>query len=294
MAQGAQTAKQLAQLAAQTAATTLGTCLSVDFTNLLAVVDVGGAAQSMPWVGSAPYKGDRVRIMTAGGQPACFAQYGHPLGTVVAVASSLATVTGDDGQTYQYPYPSGVTLAAGNRVALDHALRVVVELISAEPPGSLYVQQSGAPGPTKQSRTFTPTDSGNYTSGAYSTQYVEISTTRYGFYWFGTQIADSIPDTATITRAIVTLSEVWDEVPGAASLMQLHTDSSASHGGSQPTLTGAGVSVSNSGTFDISSMVAALVTGSAFGLGFPGGATHGWRRFDTFLASGAITIDWTS
>lgn len=289
MALGVQAARQ--QAAQRTARTDSrqAVCVDVDWGEQLATVNVGGAERVMPWVGPAPWPGDPVRVVTAGQIPVCWAVYGSPMGTVASATSELATVVGDDGETYIYPYRVGDALSPADRVRLDHAGRIVLAEYTDEPPGSSYVPPAPPPGPSSGARTFYPTDSGQYQGGKYLNQYVEISVTRSGFYWYGKQIANTIPNTATITGAGLFLSEVWDNVPGAPSKLGAHADPSTVHGPSAPGLSGA-IDVYGSGWIDILPFANALRDGTAFGVGFA--ANFGWRRFDTAARSGAIHMEW--
>lgn len=290
MGQGEQSARADSLVSQGLSDTVEGICLSIDYSTRLISADVGGAVQIMAWSGPAPWVGDRVRVVYAGRKPFAIAVYGSPLGTVQSVASGIATVTGDDGATYNYPYQNGLTVAAGQRFVLQHANKVLGNRLSAEPPGSSFVRPPAPPASGTRTQTFRPTDSGNYRSGTYQDQYVEISSTRSAFYWFGRQIANTIPDSATILAANIKLVELWDNVPGTPSQMANHTDPSSRHGTSPPTLGVTDINVSGGGTIDITSLAGFLRDGVGFGVGFR--VNTGWRRFDTYARSGSITIKW--
>jgi hypothetical protein len=118
---------------------------------------------------------------------------------------------------------------------------------------------------------------------------VEISTTRYGYYFYGRQIANTIPDSASIVSARIALAEVWDKVPGVASQLGVHGYASRPAGGPLG-LTGA-VGVTGGGSIGLTMTQANMLkTGSAFGVGFAQGT--GWRRFDRYVRSGTLTITW--
>lgn len=262
-----------------------GTCTEILFADRLVQVNVGGAETLIPWMGAAPWPGDTVRIFQAGQTRVCRSVYGSAQGTIVTVAANIATVTGDDGQTYTYPVAG--TFSSGQRVALDHARRIIIGRYLAEPAGSKYQTPPAPPVPAVQDRWFYPLDSGNYRSGAFTPGPVEISDSRAGFYWYGTQIADSIPDTATILTAAVTLAEEWDNVPGTPSKLGRHGQPTR---GGQPGLTGS-IDVFDGGTVDIMPFAAALASGVSYGLGFAAG--FGWRRFGSGSSSGGIHITWS-
>lgn len=287
---GEQVARQQKALQAGASDTIDATCVGVDLAGGFASVNVGGVVQVMPWQGAAPWAGDRVRVSTLGRKPICAVQYGAAQGTVASVTSTTATVTGDDTYKYTYPFAAGSTLVSGDRVALDHAHRLVVGKYAAEPAGSEFVTPAAPPAPAKQSRWFYPTDSGNYRFGSYVSQFAEVSENRAAYYWYGTQIASTIPDTATITRCELRLVEVWDELPTVASRIATHADASSVHTASAPALTGS-IEITGGGTYNISAYATALKNGTAYGVGFPAG--FGWRRFDTAARSGAIFIEWS-
>ena len=271
-----------AALAAQLADSAEGVVVDADWPALLVKVNRHGGEQWMRWVGEAPWEGDRVRVVEAAGTRFCMAVYGAPMGSFVSVAANIATVTGDDGVTYRYPYPSGSAFSPGQRLLLDHAHRAVVMRYSAEPAGSEYSTPAPPPESGVQSRTFFPIDSGNYRNGAFAGQLVEISVSRSAAYWYGTQIADTIPDSATILAARISLVENWDEVPGTATQMGTHTQPTR---GSEPAISGT-INVTGPGAHDISAFATALKTGAAYGIGFR--KNTGWRQFASFTSSGEI------
>lgn len=286
---GASDARRFAELAAGRSDTTEGYCEDLDWPNFLATINIGGARQIMPWAGVPPWPGDRVRVVYGARKPVCWAVYGASQGTVVSVAANVATVTGDDGKTYTYP--TAVTVTSGNRVRLDHGGHLVTAIYPGDPIQPAYTPPAAPPAQAGGSVTFRPTDSGNYRGGVYQGSYVEISDTRTAAYWYGTQIADTIPNGATITRAVLQLVERWDKIPGTPSQLGTHTQ--ATRGG-VPALVGA-LNAFGSGLMDLmpngdTTIPDRLKTGAAYGVGFRAG--FGWRQFDTSAGSGAITIDW--
>lgn len=282
---GEQSARSDQQMIAGLASTDEGICEGYDWPARLVKINLRGAVQWMPWVGSTPWKGDAVRVTYAGaGNPYCQAVYGSAMGTVQAVAASIATVTGDDGRTYRYPVAVGTAFTAGQRVRLDHVGQLVASRYAAEPLVSEYTVPGAPPGGSGGSATFRPIDSGNFSGGSFSSQFVEISDSRSGHYWYGTQIADTL--TAVPTKVILTLSELWDQVPGTASRLGTHSQATR---GAEPALSGA-INVLNGGQVDMTAVAASFRSGAARGVGFA--RTYGWRRFDTFAASGSLYMEW--
>jgi len=284
-------AKGTASSRAGFSSTSEGQCVSVDLGSGYAVVNVGGGAQNMPMVGAVPWPGDKVQVGYLGTIPVCIGPKPRaPIGTVMVVPSGgLVTVLGDDNVTYVYPYDATRAYSTGQRVRLDHEGRAVGATYGGEPVVDEFFPpgDSGSPGP--QSKTFYPTDSGNYRNGAYAGQSAEVSDGRSAFYWYGAQIRDTIPNSAAVSSASIHLTQEWDQVPGVASRMGTHSEGSR---GGEPNLTGA-LSVPG-GTRDISIMdfANALKTGSALGVGLY--KTFGWRRYGPASSSGQITITWTN
>lgn len=294
-----QTQRDLWLLRQGTAASTGGVVTDIDFSSKTVRVNSGGVTRVLPWAGPVPFVGAKVRISKLGQQSFCVVSgEGASYGTVQSLGSTTAVVLGQDGVTYIYPYPSGAALSAGHEVALDHARRLVLFRVSALPassePPPPDVGSTPTPPPTtsaRQTRTFKPTGSANWYSagGRWDSEYVEISTTRSGYYFYGKQIANTIPDSASIVSARIQLAEVWDKVPGTASQMGVH-GYSARPGSGPLGLTGS-VAVTGGGSIGLTlAMANALKTGSAFGVGFA--QNTGWRRFDRYVRSGALTITW--
>lgn len=287
---GEQDARRVAELRAGLSGTAQGYCEDLDWPNLLATINIGGARQIMPWVGTPPWPGDRVRVLYSGNQPACWAVYGPSQGTVVSVTANVATVTGDDGETYIYP--AAVTVASGNRVRIDHGGRLINAVYPTEPGETILQPAAPPPANAGGAATFRPIDSGNYRFGVYQNAFAEVSDNRTAAYWYGTQIADTIPDGATVTRAELHLVERWDNLPGTPSKLGTHTQPTR---GAVPAMTG-GIDVLNGGAIDLmpngdTAFPDRLKTGAAYGLGFA--QTFGWRQFDTSAGSGAVYMEWS-
>lgn len=281
---GEATARDRSRLQAGLSATAEGTVEDYDWPNRLVLVNVGGAATWMRWAGTAPWRGDLVRVISAGQIPTCMSVYGSAMGTYVSVDSNIATVTGDDGQTYTYPVQAGATFTGGDRVALLHSHQLVVGEYATEPLDSEYFVPGAPPGGGGGLYEFRPTASGSYRDGVYRGPLVEVNEFRTGMYWYGTQIADSIPDSAVITKATITLAQTYDEI-GVASLLGTHTQASPA---GEPSITGV-VAINSGGVFDITAIADALKTGAGYGVGFQ--IDTGYRAFESFATSGTIHIE---
>ena len=291
MSIGKGVAKGAASLRAGFSSTSEGQCVSVDLASGYAIVNVGGGAQNMPLIGAVPWPGDKVQVGYLGQSPVCLGPKPRaPIGTVIVVPSGgLVTVLGDDDVTYVYPYDFSKAYSTGERVRIDHEGRSIGATYGGEPVVEEFFPPSGSGASGRQTKTFYPTDSGNYRNGSYVGQFAEVSDGRAAFYWYGTQIRDSIPGSAVISAANIHLTQEWDQVPGTASRMGTHNEGAR---GGEPNLTGA-LSVPG-GTRDISitAFAEALKTGSALGVGLY--KTFGWRRYGPASSSGQITITWTN
>ena len=289
MSSAEQNQRDLAAIRARLGSTTEGLVTAQDWDNQLVTVDLGGTSQVMRWAGRAPWPGDTVRVTTSAGNAWCELFEGAPMGTVQSVGSSRATVLGDDGLTYTYPY-IGAVPGPADRVGLLHSHRLVLGAYSTEPASSEFVAPPAPPRPAVTKRTFYPIWSGNWRDGSYQGTAAKISDSRTAAYGYGTQIRDTIPNTATITQATLYLTENWDNYPGVASALGTHGSNGRPGSFGDGSLTGSyavpGLSLNIIGT-----VANALKTGSALGVGFRSGA--GWRQYGVAPISGRIFIQWT-
>jgi len=270
--------------------TSQGECVSVDLAAQTAVVNVGGGDQTMPMVGQVPWPGDKVQVLFTGTARVCLGPIAKaPQGTVSTVPSGgLVNILGDDGVSYVYGYSQGDAFDSGSRVRLDHEGRMVIAVYSGQ---AVPVEKPPPPAPAPvssvRSQTFSATDSGNFRGGAYQGNLVEVSDSRSAFYFYGAQIADTIPDSAVLLEATLTLRQNWDNVPGTASRVGTHT---AKTRAGEPALSGAITVPGGSRTIDIMPFAGALARGESFGVGFYAG--HGWRQYASSATSGQIYMKW--
>ncbi|UOE45466.1 hypothetical protein [Agromyces larvae] len=285
--------QRIFELAQGRSDTTEGLCIRMDWDARLAEVDVNGVTMKIPVSGPPPWPGDRVRIITAGLKPVCALIMGAPMGTVQTTGSGIATVEGDDHVVYRYPF-LGSAPANAARVRLDHAGRVVhAGGYSVEPEGSEYVRPAPPPTPAGGAAWFGPAWSGNWRYGGFAGDAAQISDSRTAAYGYGTSIADTIPDGASVTRAELHLVQNWDNVPGVASSMGLHGFNGRPGSMSNANLGGVFSVPGGSRAVDIRGGIAdALKVGSALGVGFRSGAT-GWREYAAAPASGRIYMEWS-
>jgi hypothetical protein len=288
---GADSARAEAELRAGLSETFEGTCVSTDWANGLVTVNIGGGNVVMPMVGDAPWANDRVRVIYVGNKPLCLgARTRANIGTVTAAPSQGSVIIqGDDGERYTYQYNAALTLTSGMRVLMDHAGRVVVCQVSGERPKSIVTVPVPPSPPREYEQTFYPVASANYQNGVYVDNYAEVSANRSAFYYYGTQIRDSIPNEAVVESATIELNQLWDSAPTVSSRLGTHGDPFPLK--AAPTLAGAVPISPGSGSKDILSVAASLQTGAAVAVGFYSG--YGWRRYGPSTNSGALTFRWT-
>jgi hypothetical protein len=291
MGNAEQIQRQFAELGPPAAATE-GVVIDQDWDNGIVTVNVGGTEQRMKWASSPPWPGDRVRIVSAGGAVFCVPVWGAPLGTVQFTGSGGAVVLGDDAVTYTYPH-LGAAPADGARVRLDHAGRCVLSGVYAvEPADSEFVPAPAPPAAGGGEAWFNPAWSGNWRPG-FSGSAVEISSTRVGLYGYGTQIRDTIPDSATVLVADLHLTQNWDNVPGVASSMGTHGFDGSPGSATNANLSGTYSVAGGSRVVNLLGTVAdGLKTGSALGVGFRSGSS-GWRQYGAAPGSGRIFMKWS-
>jgi hypothetical protein len=190
------------------------TCVAIDWVNGVATVNVPGSIMSLPMVGQPPIIGGLCWVGFLGLQPIVLGPVARPaFGTATDVPSAgLVPVTGDDGVAYVVTYSSDQSITAGTRVQIDWSSGgTVVALPEADPnTGTSFVATPNpVAAPTSKTWTFYPTDSGTQNgsgssgSGSWGTNQVYCGDTTLGAYFYGTVVAGSIPDTATITSVKV-------------------------------------------------------------------------------------------
>lgn len=270
---------------------TRGLVVDQDWDNGNVTVSIGGTEQRMGWIQTAPWPGDTVQVVSLGGAVFCVGVYGPAMGTVQSTGGGFATVLGDDSRSYTYPHV-GTAPAAASRVRLDHAGRgVLAGEYPVEPADSEYVRPAPPPPVAASEAWFHPAWSGNWRP-SFGGSAVEISSSRMGMYGYGTQIRDTIPDSATITVAQLHLVQNWDNVPGVASSMGLHGHNGMPGSADNGSLSGViGVPGGSQVVNLVGAFADALKTGAALGVGFRSGAS-GWRQYAQAPGSGRVFMRW--
>lgn len=277
---------------------TEGVVVEQDWDNGFVLVNFGGTEQRMKWALGAPWPGDKVRKVSLGGAVFCIPVWGAPLGTVITTAAGFATVLGDDSKTYSYPHVGGAP-ANGARVRLDHGGRGVPSgTYSVEPANSEFIPPPPPPPPSGggaggRQVWFHPSWSGNWNPG-FQDPSVTVSSSRTGFYGYGTQIADTIPDSAVLTVCQLHLSKTWESgsTTGVSTSMGLHGFNGPPGSASSGDLFGSYSFGPNETVINLLGAFAdALKVGSALGVGFRSGS-NGWRTYAPAPVSGRIFAAW--
>jgi len=191
----------------------LGIFVSRD--GLQATVNVSGTTVTLPFVGMyLPPPGHPVQLELRNGQLVVSGP-ARPLpgvGKIVATGSPRVTVQawGADGAatTYVLPYRSTYTPALNDEVEITWSAdtgvvqgRLSTTLATAPAPETVppAPPQLFHPGP------FTAVDSGTWSQGKWAINDVYASASTTGMWWYGSKIADTIPDDAVIRSAAIYL-----------------------------------------------------------------------------------------
>jgi hypothetical protein len=272
----------------------VGTCLSINWPAGTAKVNIPGSTIDMPMV-SAPVVNARCWVGFFANRPIVLGPVARPpLATATAAQSGgLVKVTGDDGQQYVVA-SDGFSITSGTRVLLAWGDRggYVIGLPGADPLTGAPINNGGTiPGGGPTTVQFNSIDGGSQNSAymggsgtsGFWTGDVWCGDTTLGAWIFGTQIADTIPDSAVIDAVSISVSQTGGS-GGSAPNFGLHNLPSKS-GTVVPT---SAVAVGGgSGQKGLpTSFGDALKTGAAFGIATRHG---GWWIYSP---TAALTITW--
>jgi hypothetical protein len=281
-----------------------GTVLSIDWPSQTALVNVAGGSVKCAMVGVPPLVNDAVQVLVVGGAGVILGTAARGVAaTVTAVpVNGLVTVLAEDQQTYQLPYGVGLSLAVNDSVLIDWSTGGVVTqeitgtvsggASSPTPPAPKPKPPSTGGGQVAKSRTFTPTASASRRgSWAQGIVYFGQSYSSAGFF-YGSQIADSIPDGATLVSI-----KIYLEVTASSGVNYLTL---GMH--DQKTIPAGDLILSDAkgfdglrngfkGWVDLSGGVFfdRLARGLMFGISIKG---PGYRRIAAAPTSGTISITW--
>jgi hypothetical protein len=196
----------------------VGTCLSINWAAGTASVNIPGSTVDMPMV-IAPVVNARCYVGFLANRPIVLGPVARPpLATATAAPSGgLVKVTGDDGVVYTV-VSDGFSITSGMRVLLAWGDRggYVVGIPTADPLTGFPISNGGTvPGGGSTTLQFNSIDGGTQNSAymggsgtsGFWTRDVWCGDTTLGAWIFGSQIADSIPDSAVIDSVAVSVSQ---------------------------------------------------------------------------------------
>lgn len=274
----------------------IGTVVSVAWPEQTAVVNIDSGSVVARIAGQAPVEGKTLNVLVVGENAYTLGRNDPPpLATVSgSPADGLVTVLADDNNTYTVGFQTSYTPTTGHRVLMDwDAGGHILNRIDAAPPRNPPAEN--VPAAVTKTQTFNAIDSGSYRS-AWGSGVVYFGQSYPSAGWFyGTSIADTIPDNASIQSVSMYL-EVTASSGVAALPLSLHTSATRPGGslaldntysvGAAPNGFRGSVGLPN-GWGDL------LKTGARLGVGTTG---PGYRRLNgpaQSAAAGALTITWT-
>ncbi|TFD74740.1 hypothetical protein [Cryobacterium fucosi] len=268
----------------------VGTFVSTD--GVRAVVDVGGGRIPADMAGYLPEINEPVWVLFIDGtalilgptkmKPAEGTVTGPPSGNLVPIS----TVAG----AMSVPYASGLTLSAGQVVKLGawSGGGFVGAIMSTSPPPPL-APAPPSPGPVNQSAVFTAVDAGSYRSGWWTSQ-VWASDSNTGAWFYGSKIADTIPNGAAITAAAIYISAT--QITGWPPNIGYH--SSAGKPGGNVSVGGASAVPVFNGWVNIPLSIVDYLKSNVGGVGVASGGYSIFRSLGQDPSSGALRINWTA
>jgi len=172
--------------------------------------------------GYIPVPGETVQILSIGQRHTMFPVGPRPgIGTVMTVSATLVTVQTVAGDLAM-PYPFGMTLSSGDVVAIgwSEGARCIGKMTAAP------VAPPPPPDPggnVLRSATFLAIDAGSTDRGAprWWTGQPRAGNSTYGAWFYGSQIKDTIPASATFVSVEFYVS--WQKRSGSAPRFALHT-----------------------------------------------------------------------
>ena len=208
-------------------------------------------------------------------------------GTVVSIASGLATLTTDFG-TVIVPYAATLTPTAGQVMKLSWQGGGFGVAVMSVQPVALVAPGAPGSGATTHTDTFTAIDSGSHQSSGWWTAKVYASDTNLSAWFYGSKISDTIPAAAVISSIQVYISA--QQIQGSAPNFALHAYQTKP--GGAPTLTGATATGIAPGwiTLPNSFATALKAGGGSSGVGVAHGGYNILNSLATDGQSGALKI----
>ena len=254
-----------------------------------AVVDVNGSRIRIPMVGAVPLPGLPVWVEAQNGRHVCTGVSAQisPYGTVLTSTSSLVKVTADSGQVLDLPYMAGLTLTAGNRVAIDTASYVVTGVLSSNPTPPIDPGAGGGGSTAFTGLLVQATDSGTTNGGAWWQSNVNSDSAAGGAWFYGGGIQAALIGVTSFTSIEVFLPLIYNRF--SPPTLYLHT-SANKPGSGLPTFGSSQVVPSPSGWVSLPAAWGPALRDGPVGIGFPPtvGVMASWRGKASDALSGAI------
>lgn len=264
----------------------------------LALVDIDGKRLRVPNVGQHwPILGDDVRLLRIDKQ---FVMLGP---TRARATVGRVTATGAPRCTVEYPpgsgvsqlmgYPKGSTPVVGDVALIDWPSGgTVIALVTQAAGVSAPTDPTPPPAAQTGRQVFTALDSGQYAKGGgLQSNDVYASTSTRSLWVYGTKIADTIPDGATITSIAINVSPLRD----SGNAPRFGTHALAGMPGTSPTIDNLTSVNKPNGRVELPlSFGNLLKTGAALGIGVDGAGYAIFRGTQKDGQSGALDISWTS
>ena len=255
----------------------------------LAVVDVNGSRLRIPMVGAVPLPGLPVWVEAQNGRHVCTGVSAQisPYGTVLTSTVSLVKVTADSGQVLDLPYLAGLTLTAGDRVAIDTASYVVTGVLSADPTPPIDPGAGGGGSTSFTGLLVQATDSGTTNGGAWWQSNVNSDSAAGGAWFYGGGIQAALVGVTSFTSIEVFLPLIYNRF--SPPTLYLHT-SANKPGSGLPTFGSSQVVPSPSGWVSLPAAWGPALRDGPVGIGFPPtvGVMASWRGKASDALSGAI------
>jgi hypothetical protein len=213
-------------------------------------------------------------------------------GVITGLGSPRVSVLAWD-VTYTLPVAGSYTPALGDEVTITWDLDGGIVTSSISAPANVVPPPVVQPAGPQQFHPapFTASDTGSFQSGRWTKDDVWASDSLTGFWFYGSVIADTIPDEASITAAAIYLSPTQSS--GSRPNLQLH--SSATRPGGQPAFVGAQHQpAGTSGWQPIPLSFIDYLKSNAGGIGVNHGGYHRFRSKGQDGLSGALDITWTA
>lgn len=265
--------------------------------NGLATVNVDDRQISMPALDNHwPIVGDRVRLLRVQKNYVLLGsvQQRSTVGRVSATGSPRCTVEypAGSGVTALMGYPKNVTPAVNDVAIIDwdgEAAPSVIAIVTTAAGQTSPVPPQAPPTQSSFRQRFTAQNSGSFQNGRWWTNLVYASASNKSAFFYGSKIADTIPDDATIDSVSVYLSPTKN----SGNQPRIGTHGYVSNPSGAPTINNLISLASASGWVGLpTSFGDQLKTGAQWGVGFDGAGFAIFRGTQQDGQAGSLDIAW--